>query len=74
MSSLIRIGERLVDKYGNVVGYIAIGIIVVAVLLFSYGGYVFTRWVNWQLSYESNVRTMVCEMVKPEYLNPEACN
>ena len=73
MNELMKIGKLLVEKYGDIVGYVAIGLLVVSVILFSYGSYVFARWINWELSYESNVRTMICESVKPEFLNPNAC-
>lgn len=73
MNSIIRLAERLIEKYGNIVAYIAIGLLVIVTLLFSYGSYVLARWVNWELSHASNVQEMICDSVKPEYLNPAAC-
>lgn len=73
MNSIIKLVERLFEKYGNVVGYIGVGLLVITALLFAYGSYVFTRWVNWELSYSSDVQMMICESVKPEFLNPGVC-
>ena len=40
----------------------------------AYGGFKIQRWFHWTFSYEDDVKTTVCEMVKPEYLkNPEVC-
>lgn len=37
-----------------------------------YGMYLAGRWLQYNFGYESQVRSTVCEMVKPEYLK-EPC-
>lgn len=49
--------------------------LIITTLILSYAGWAASRWVNYALSYESQVVGTVCEMVKPEYLKtPEECN
>ena len=43
-------------------------IIVIVIVGFIYGAWSTKRWANYKFSYENQVRSTVCEMVKPEYL------
>lgn len=54
---------------------IVIGVLVLIVLIpILYGGWHLKRWFNWSFGYSNDTKTIVCEMVKPEYLkNPEDC-
>jgi hypothetical protein len=48
--------------------FMTIVTIVFVVIAFALGAYMLHRWFNYNLGYESQVRSTVIEMVKPEAL------
>lgn len=54
-------------------GLMITGIIVVVGAL-AFGLHSLSKTVNWNMMYKDHAISLVCEMVKPEYLvNPEEC-
>ena len=46
-------------------------IVAVFIVAFAFGAWHLKRWFNYSFGYQDQVRSTVCEMVKPEYLkNP----
>ena len=42
--------------------------VLVLVVAFAFGAWHLKRWFNYSFGYEGEVRTTICEMVKPEVL------
>ncbi len=62
---------KMYDRLGFT-GSIIAGVILFVVVI--YTSWSIQRWFNYSMGYENNVRSTVCEMVKPEYLkNPGDC-
>jgi len=50
------------------------GLLMVAVFIgIAYGAFVFERWVHWSFYYGPKTQEMICDTVKPEFLNPDVC-
>jgi len=49
-------------------------LLIIAVLVIGYSTWQIKRWVNYSWGYQSQVRSTVCEMVKPEYIKDNQCD